>query len=315
MAYLLNRCRFEAGSAGTADFDDGTAVQGFLNLADAGAVNGRIYPYGAENATRTQWEIGYGTYNSSGGVLERTSVVKSSNSGSAVEDFSTSPVVFISPLVAEFIENPTADGRAIVQAANYAAMRTLLDLEAGTDFLSPAAIAAAYVALGGALGTPASGTLANCTGLPVAGITASTSTALGVGSIELGHATDTTLSRSASGVIAVEGIPIYPQIPQTSLSANTTLTAAHANGHLLHPSSDNNARTFTINSNANLALPLGTVFVFVNKINSLSIAITSDTLTWAPSGTTGSRTLAANGIATAMKIASTEWIISGVGLT
>jgi hypothetical protein len=36
-----------------------------------------------------------------------------------------------------------------------------------------------------ALGTPASGTLTNCTGLPVAGITASTSTSLGVGSIEL----------------------------------------------------------------------------------------------------------------------------------
>jgi hypothetical protein len=83
----------------------------------------------------------------------------------------------------------------------------------------------------------------------------------------------------------------------------------------LHPSSDNNARTFTIDSNTNLALPLGTVFVFVNKINTLSIAITSDTLTWAPTGGTGTRQLAANGIATAMKIGSTEWIISGVGLS
>jgi hypothetical protein len=34
-----------------------------------------------------------------------------------------------------------------------------------------------------------------------------------------------------------------------------------------------------------------------------------------PAGTTGSRTLAANGIATAIKISSTEWIISGTGLT
>ena len=55
------------------------------------------------------------------------------------------------------------------------------------------------------LGTPASGTLTNCTGLPVAGITSSTSTALGVGSIELGHASDTTISRVSAGVVAVEG--------------------------------------------------------------------------------------------------------------
>ena len=39
---------------------------------------------------------------------------------------------------------PSANGQSLVSAADYAAMRALLDLEAGTDFLSPAAIAAAY---------------------------------------------------------------------------------------------------------------------------------------------------------------------------
>ena len=58
------------------------------------------------------------------------------------------------------------------------------------------------------LGTPSSGTLTNCTGLPVSGITASTSAALGVGSVELGHATDTTITRTAAGVPAVEGNPL-----------------------------------------------------------------------------------------------------------
>lgn len=38
----------------------------------------------------------------------------------------------------------SANGRSLVSAADYAAMRALLDLEAGTDFLSPAAISAAY---------------------------------------------------------------------------------------------------------------------------------------------------------------------------
>jgi len=55
------------------------------------------------------------------------------------------------------------------------------------------------------LGTPTSGTLTNCTGLPIAGLVASTSTAIGVGSIELGAASDTTIARVSAGVISVEG--------------------------------------------------------------------------------------------------------------
>ena len=73
------------------------------------------------------------------------------------------------------------------------------------------------------LGTPASGTLTNCTALPVSGITASTSTALGVGSIELGHATDTTLSRSSAGVLAVEGV-VVPSISSTNTFTNKRVT-------------------------------------------------------------------------------------------
>jgi len=43
------------------------------------------------------------------------------------------------------------------------------------------------------------------------------------GSIELGHATDTTLSRSAAGVLAVEGV-VIPSISSTSTLTNKTLT-------------------------------------------------------------------------------------------
>lgn len=59
---------------------------------------------------------------------------------------------------------------------------------------------------GGALGTPASGNLSNCTALPISGITSSTSAGLGVGSVEVGHASDTTITRVSAGVIAVEGV-------------------------------------------------------------------------------------------------------------
>lgn len=55
------------------------------------------------------------------------------------------------------------------------------------------------------LWTPTSWTLTNCTWLPIAWLVASTSTALWVWSLELWHATDTTLSRVSAWVIAVEG--------------------------------------------------------------------------------------------------------------
>lgn len=79
------------------------------------------------------------------------------------------------------------------------------------------------------LGTPSAVTLTNGTGLPVAGITPSTSTALGVGSIELGHASDTTLARSGAGTITVEGVAV-PTISSSDTLSNKTLASPIATG-------------------------------------------------------------------------------------
>lgn len=101
-------------------------------------------------------------------------------------------------------------------------LRALLTDEEGTG--------AAYF-VGGALGTPASGTLSNCTSLPIAGLTSSTSTALGVGSLELGHASDTTLARVRAGVASLEGKVIDRQsksiaIPDPTNAEDITLFRA-----------------------------------------------------------------------------------------
>jgi hypothetical protein len=104
-------------------------------------------------------------------------------------------------------------------------------------------------------------------------------------------------------------------IPPNSQSANYTTVLADAGKFIYHPATDNNARTFTIAANASVAYAIGTVISFVNMINTLTIAIATDTMTLAGPGTTGSRTLAANGVCTAMKIGTTAWIISGTGLT
>jgi hypothetical protein len=131
-----------------------------------------------------------------------------------------------------------------------------------------------------ALGTPASGNLSSCT---------------------------------ADGTNPVG----FLDIPQNSQSAGYTTVLADAGKHIYHPSADTTARTWTIDSNANVAYLIGTTLTFVNDTSAgtITIAITSDTLVLAGAGTTGSRTLAANGIATAIKMTSTRWQINGTGLT
>lgn len=111
----------------------------------------------------------------------------------------------------------------------------------------------------------------------------------------------------------------FPQsfrtIYQNSRSANYTAVLSDSGKQVFHPASDNNPRTFTIPANSSVGFPIGTELMFINMINTVTIAITSDTLTQAGTGATGSRTLAANGWARAVKITSTQWLIDGTGLT
>lgn len=106
-------------------------------------------------------------------------------------------------------------------------------------------------------------------------------------------------------------------IPQNSKSTDYTTILTDAGKHLYHPGADTSARTWTIDSNANVAYPIGTELVFVNDTlgGVITISITSDTLVLSPGGSTGNRSLAASGIARALKITSVRWIISGSGLS
>ena len=129
------------------------------------------------------------------------------------------------------------------------------------------------------LGTPSSGTLSSCT---------------------------------VDGTDAVG----FRNIPQNSQSAAYTLVLADAGKHIFHPSTDANARTFTIPANSSVAYPIGTAITFINMTAAVvTIAITTDTMYLSSAGTTGSRSLAQYGSATAIKMTSTTWLISGSGLT
>jgi len=108
----------------------------------------------------------------------------------------------------------------------------------------------------------------------------------------------------------------YINIPFNSQSAAYTLVASDAGKIIFHPSTDANARTFTIPANASVAYPIGTAISFINMTSQVvTIAITSDTMYLSSAGTTGSRSLAQYGSATAVKMTSTTWLISGSGLT
>lgn len=105
-------------------------------------------------------------------------------------------------------------------------------------------------------------------------------------------------------------------VPSNSQSGNYTCVASDAGKSIDHPSGAGAGDTFTIPSNASVAFEIGTCITFTNMAtDALSIAINSDTMNLAGAGTTGTRTLAQYGIATARKQSSTVWLISGTGLT
>jgi hypothetical protein len=101
-------------------------------------------------------------------------------------------------------------------------------------------------------------------------------------------------------------------IPQNSQSAAYTLVLADAGKHIFHPSTDANARTYTIPANGSVAYVIGTAITFINMTSQVvTIAITTDTMYLSSAGTTGSRSLAQYGSATAIKMTATTWLISG----
>jgi hypothetical protein len=184
------------------------------------------------------------------------------------------------------------------------------------------------------LGTPSSGTLTSCTGLPLTtGVTGTLPVANGgTGVTSSTGTTNVVLSNSPTLVTPVLGTPSsgtlssctvdgtdavgFRNIPQNSQSAAYTLVLADAGKHIFHPSGDANARTFTIPANSSVAYAIGTAITFINMTSQVvTIAITTDTMYLSSTGTTGSRSLAQYGSATAIKITSTNWLISGSGLT
>lgn len=162
---------------------------------------------------------------------------------------------------------------------------------AGTDYFAPTSTTANYVLASpnGSAGTPTFRALVNAD-LPTT-ITATAAIA-------------TTSSTAASLG--------YLGMPQQSKSSAYTTVIGDAGKHIYVTAT----ATMTIDSNANVAYPIGTAIAFIAAAGAtVTIAITTDVMYLGGTGTTGSRTLAAYGMATAVKVTSTSWFINGTGLT
>jgi hypothetical protein len=176
-ARLLNRAKMATATTGTGTVTLGAASTGCATFAEAGAVNATVYTYVIEDGN--DFEIGTGTYTSAGTTFSRDTVILSKISGTA----GTSKI--------------NLSGSATIAITAAAEDFRIAAITSG----SVAGITDLAVADGGTGASTAAG--------------AATNLGLGTGdspqftAINLGHATDTTLTRTGAGDIAVEGNAVY----------------------------------------------------------------------------------------------------------
>jgi len=126
---LFDRVKMSvSGTPGTGTVTLGSAATGYRSFAGAGVVNTNVVSYLIEESSN--WEFGTGTYTSSGTTLSRDTVTASSAGGTTKVSFTSAAYVYITALTADLVQLDSA-GNAT------------------------------------ALGTPASATLTNATGLPI----------------------------------------------------------------------------------------------------------------------------------------------------
>jgi len=182
MAVLKNRAKMSTSTTGTGTITLGSAESGYQTFADAGVANADVVRYVIED-TGGAFEIGTGTYTSSGTTLTRT-VSESSNSDAAI-NLSGSATVFIGATAEDlfqgelFAENydgsstkPVASGTNAVSIGRNAEATASNSIALGFDAVASASLS--FAALDG--------------------------TATGVGSIAIGEAA---VAGASSSTIAI----------------------------------------------------------------------------------------------------------------
>lgn len=189
-AIFADRVQETFTTTGTGTISLGGAVIGYQAFS-AALTNTQTAYYAATDGTN--WEVGLGTYATSGNTLARTTVLASSNSGSAVSWAAGTKNIWLD------------------LPANILSL-----LAAGTTGSGNVVLATSPTLVTPALGTPVSGNLSNCTNIP-----GSIMTPMGVDSIILA-------TYSVSGAInagtSVAASTLVPQFWNSSITGWATTT-------------------------------------------------------------------------------------------
>lgn len=119
-------------------------------------------------------------------------------------------------------------------------------------------------------------------------------------------ALDQDVTVTATGTIAANSIG-FRGLPQNSQTTGYTLVLADAGRHISITTGG-----VTIPANGVTAFPVGTtIVIYNNSASGQTISISTDTLRQAGTANTGNRTLAQRGVATLIKVGSTEWVVTG----
>ncbi len=135
------------------------------------------------------------------------------------------------------------------------------------------------------------------------------------GTIELGHASDTTLSRSAAGTIAVQGIDLATvddvEVSIINVQTGTAYTLAMIDRGQTVTMDNAAANTVTIPTNVTVGFDTGTVINIV-MLGAGGTSITGDTGVTVNGVSAGTKTIQSQYQgASILKVAVNTWIVSG----